>query len=71
MLTAKRCDQCELLRINGVVCHEIGCPNMGAKWDHEREQWVHYVECWECGCEVEKGEACSCMTPEEDLDEHG
>jgi hypothetical protein len=22
-----KCDQCQLLRINGVVCHEIGCPN--------------------------------------------
>jgi hypothetical protein len=21
-----RCDQCQLLRINGLVCHEIGCP---------------------------------------------
>lgn len=21
------CDQCQLLRINGIVCHEIGCPN--------------------------------------------
>ncbi len=23
----KGCDQCCLLRINGVVCHETGCPN--------------------------------------------
>lgn len=22
-----KCDQCQLLRINGVVCHETGCPN--------------------------------------------
>jgi hypothetical protein len=21
------CDRCELMRINGIVCHEIGCPN--------------------------------------------
>lgn len=32
------CDQCELLRINGVVCHETGCPN--AWRDEEREcEW--------------------------------
>jgi len=36
----KRCDSCELLRINGVVCHEIGCPNMGARW--ENGEWVKY-----------------------------
>lgn len=22
-----RCDQCEAAMINGVFCHEIGCPN--------------------------------------------
>lgn len=21
-----RCEQCELMRINGIVCHERGCP---------------------------------------------
>ena len=25
--TMRGCDQCQLLRINGVVTHEIGCPN--------------------------------------------
>lgn len=24
-----RCDQCLALRINGVVCHESGCPRQG------------------------------------------
>jgi len=24
------CNQCELLVINGVPCHETGCPNEGA-----------------------------------------
>ena len=23
----KKCDQCEALMINGVFCHETGCPN--------------------------------------------
>lgn len=22
-----KCDQCEMLSINGVACHETGCPN--------------------------------------------
>ena len=29
------CDQCEVLYINGVKCHEHGCPN--AWKDHKRE----------------------------------
>lgn len=35
-----RCQSCELLRINGVVCHEIGCPDA---WRDEVR------ECRECG----------------------
>ncbi|MFN0317542.1 MAG: hypothetical protein ACKVQA_21160 [Burkholderiales bacterium] len=23
----QKCDQCQMLSINGVPCHEIGCPN--------------------------------------------
>ena len=35
-----RCDQCEAAMINGVYCHERGCPN----W------WKHVThECAECG----------------------
>lgn len=26
-----RCDQCEVLVINGVICHEFGCPNKNKK----------------------------------------
>lgn len=56
------CDQCELLSINGRVCHERGCPNSGARWDDG--EWVHYVACWECGCDVRRGEACDCQVME-------
>ena len=30
-----RCDQCQVLRINGVACHEIGCPNAWRKEERE------------------------------------
>jgi hypothetical protein len=34
------CDSCEAVRINGVLCHEHGCP----------EAWRdHKIECRECG----------------------
>lgn len=26
-----KCDQCQLVRINGIVCHEIGCRNAPVK----------------------------------------
>ena len=34
------CDQCEILSINGVLCHEHGCPN--AYRDEKRK-------CFDCG----------------------
>ena len=36
------CDGCNPARINGVLCHETGCP----------EAWRDYVrQCFECGCD--------------------
>jgi len=37
-----RCESCEILIINGVRCHEIGCPSA---WRDEVR------ECRWCGCE--------------------
>jgi hypothetical protein len=43
------CDQCEALVINGVFCHETGCPNtrkvkVDGEWvepeDEEDWEWV-------------------------------
>lgn len=36
------CDQCEVLMINGIKCHETGCP---LAWEDELR------ECVECGQE--------------------
>jgi hypothetical protein len=60
------CDSCQMLSINGVACHETGCPNSRKTWIEEREEWVLFLECRECGCEVEEGEACSCFQPTEE-----
>jgi hypothetical protein len=36
------CDGCSPSRINGILCHETGCP----------DRWRDCVaECFECGCE--------------------
>ena len=35
------CDQCEAMMINGVLCHEHGCP----------DAWKEIRECRECGRE--------------------
>lgn len=55
---AVRCDQCEASRINGVFCHETGCPNSRKTWDADRQEWVKFVKCFTCGCDVEEGQAC-------------
>jgi hypothetical protein len=52
-----------MLSINGVACHEIGCQNSGSRW--ENGEWVKYYECFECGCDVKKGDICGCQEPEE------
>ncbi len=54
------CDQCEMLSINGVACHERGCPNIGARWDKEQGEWIKQYECRECGFTVDKGYSCDC-----------
>ena len=65
------CSQCELLSINGVVCHETGCPNSRATWDADRQEWVKFIDCFDCGYPVELGTACGCgedMESPNDLD---
>jgi hypothetical protein len=55
------CDQCQALMINSTFCHEIGCPNSRKTWVDDRGEWVRFVECRECGSEVEEGESCDCQ----------
>lgn len=45
--------------INGVFCHETGCPN--SRKTYEDGAWVRYYECFECGCDVREGESCDCI----------
>lgn len=43
------CSQCQAVNINGVSCHETGCPNV-----------VTYVECYSCGAEFRRGDSHEC-----------
>lgn len=45
------CDQCQMLSINGIPCHESGCPNSRKIWDPESQSWKRLVECSNCGFE--------------------
>jgi hypothetical protein len=54
-----------MLSINGVACHEHGCPNAKKTWVEERGEWVRFVACFVCGFDVELGESCGCDSPEE------
>jgi len=58
-----RCDQCEMLSINGLPCHETGCPNGRKTWIESRGEWVLFVPCLVCGCDVEQGTVCDCGEP--------
>ena len=35
-----KCNQCDSATINGVFCHEAGCPNTNKIWDAESESWI-------------------------------
>lgn len=35
----KRCDRCQMMLLNGVPCHELGCPAV----------WLEAKDCVECG----------------------
>ena len=59
------CDQCQSATINGVFCHETGCPNSRKRWVGERAAWVRFVACRDCGFDVEVGESCDCHVEEE------
>jgi hypothetical protein len=46
------CDQCNYLFINGIGCHEIGCPNQGAIQcecckETVRRREVYYANDWD------------------------
>jgi hypothetical protein len=51
--------------INGVFCHETGCPNTNSRYDEDSETWVKQRECFECGCTVDADDEC-CNAPFED-----
>ena len=53
-----RCDQCQMISIQGVACHETGCPNSGARFDDESGEWIKQRKCFECGCTVDAEDPC-------------
>lgn len=42
------CKSCNLMLINGVICHETGCPDKNIDW--LTGQYIH--ECRICGYQV-------------------
>lgn len=60
-----KCDSCQMLSIQGVPCHETGCPNSGSRWDAESQSWIKQRECRECGNTVDADDPC-CNAPIED-----
>ena len=52
-----RCDQCEALMINGVFCHETGCPNSQSRYAVE-DGWIKQRKCFDCGFIVDVDDPC-------------
>jgi hypothetical protein len=66
------CDSCQMLSINGVACHETGCPNSRKTWIESRGEWVLFVACFVCGFDVEAGTVCGCEVIEDcEVEESG
>lgn len=42
------CESCQVIRINGVACHETGCRN---SWIDPDTGIGYPAPCWECGCD--------------------
>ena len=58
-----RCDGCEVVRIQGLLCHETGCGNSGKTWFGQVDgsgYWARVYECWECGEYFNQGSCCPC-----------
>jgi len=53
--------------INGLFCHETGCPNQNSRYDEDSGEWIKQFKCRECGFMVDAGEGCDCMEPIEAL----
>jgi hypothetical protein len=56
------CDQCQVISINGLPCHEIGCINSHKIYNHDQSRWVEYIACSDCGYDIENGECCDCTS---------
>lgn len=66
-----KCNQCDSATINGVFCHESGCPNIGKRWNEEDQEFQEVYTCAECGSEyseIESLESCCQFDNFEDED---
>lgn len=60
------CDQCEMVSINGVPCHEHGCENTHSRWDAHTGEWIKQRECFDCGYTVDADDPCCSADDEYD-----
>lgn len=60
-----KCNECEMVSIDGIPCHESGCPNSSARWDGD--DWIQQRKCFTCGYTVDRDDDC-CDAEESDDD---
>lgn len=61
------CDHCNAAMIQGVFCHESGCPNYCSRFDIESGRWIKQRRCFECGYDCDRDDPC-CNEPIEDYE---
>ncbi len=64
-----RCDQCEAAMINGIFCHEHGCPNACKRYEPAGDVWITQRKCPECGYVVDYDVECCGSDDDTDANE--
>ena len=62
-----KCDSCDSVVINGIYCHERGCPNIDKKCNPDTQEWESVYSCPECGCEYDNEESAALCCADIDL----
>jgi hypothetical protein len=62
----RACDQCAMLTIKGVTCHDLRCPNFRSRWDAETGTWIKQRTCAECGYAYDADEMCEMCSDGDD-----
>jgi hypothetical protein len=62
------CPECDMISINGIACHEIGCPNARKRYEPAEDIWITQQVCSTCGFQTDYNVPCCNEDEEWDAD---